>query len=104
MALVPLPIPHIWIAIAAFGVGGGFTLAMTLPLDNAHSADEANTWNAFMMTVGYLLAAAGPWLVGLLRDVTGTFQAPTWLLFTVALGMFVLTPFLAPRKHEGRDS
>ncbi|MEO6381812.1 MAG: MFS transporter, partial [Nitrobacter sp.] len=103
MALVPSLIPHIWIAIAAVGVGGAFTLGMTLPLDNAHSADEANAWNAFMMTVGYLLAAAGPLLVGLLRDATGTFQAPVWLLFTVALGMFVLTPFLAPRKHEGRD-
>ena len=98
MALAP-SLPQIWIAIAAFGVGGGFTLAMTLPLDNAHSADEANAWNAFMMTVGYLLAATGPLLVGLLRDATGTFQAPTWLLFTVALGMFLLTPFLAPRSH-----
>jgi CP family cyanate transporter-like MFS transporter len=102
MALAPPSMaPHIWIAIAAFGVGGGFTLAMTLPLDNAHGADEANAWNAFMMTVGYLLAATGPWLVGFLRDVTGTFQAPVWLLFLVALGMFALTPFLAPRKHEG---
>jgi CP family cyanate transporter-like MFS transporter len=100
MALVPSPIPHIWVAIAAFGVGGGFTLGMTLPLDNAHSADEANAWNAFMMTVGYLLAATGPLLVGLLRDVTGTFQAPIWLLFMAALGMFVLTPFLAPRSRS----
>lgn len=101
MALAPPSAAYIWIAIAAFGVGGGFTLAMTLPLDNAHGSDEANAWNAFMMTVGYLLAATGPWLVGLLRDVTGTFQAPVWLLFLVALGMFALTPFLAPRKHEG---
>lgn len=101
MALAPSLIPHIWIAIAAVGVGGAFTLGMTLPLDNAHSADEANTWNAFMMTVGYLLAATGPLLVGLLRDATGTFQAPFWLMFTVALGMLVLTPFLAPRKHDG---
>lgn len=97
MALVPLLIPQVWIAIAAFGLGGAFTLGMTLPLDSAHNADEANTWNAFVMTVGYLLAAAGPLLVGLLRDTTGTFQAPVWLLFTVALGMCALTPFLAPR-------
>jgi CP family cyanate transporter-like MFS transporter len=98
VALAPLSMPHVWIAIAAFGLGGGFTLGMTLPLDNAHSADEANTWNAFVMTVGYLLAAAGPLLVGSLRDVTGAFQAPAWLLFVVALGMLVLTPFLAPRQ------
>ena len=98
IALAPLLMPHVWIAIAAFGLGGGFTLGMTLPLDNAHSADEGNTWNAFVMTVGYLLAAAGPLLVGSLRDVTGAFQAPVWLLFVVALGMLVLTPFLAPRQ------
>jgi len=98
IALAPLLMPHVWIAIAAFGLGGGFTLGMTLPLDNAHSADEANTWNAFVMTVGYLLAAAGPLLVGSLRDVTGAFQAPVWLLFVVALGMLVLTPFLAPKQ------
>ncbi|WP_216854865.1 CynX/NimT family MFS transporter [Burkholderia sp. L27(2015)] len=100
MALAPLLMPHGWIAIAAFGVGGGFTLGMTLPLDSARNADEANTWNAFVMTVGYLLAAAGPLLVGLLRDATGAFAVPSWLLFVVALGMLVLTPFLAPRKHE----
>lgn len=98
IALAPLLMPHVWIAIAAFGLGGGFTLGMTLPLDNTHSADEGNTWNAFVMTVGYLLAAAGPLLVGSLRDVTGAFQAPVWLLFVVALGMLVLTPFLAPKQ------
>jgi CP family cyanate transporter-like MFS transporter len=98
LALAPLLMPHVWIAIAAFGLGGGFTLGMTLPLDSAHSTDEANTWNAFVMTVGYLIAAAGPLLVGSLRDVTGAFSIPVWLLFIVALGMLVLTPFLAPHK------
>lgn len=104
LAWAPLLMPHVWIAIAAFGLGGGFTLGMTLPLDSVHSADEANTWNAFVMTVGYLLAAAGPWLVGSLRDMTGAFHAPVWLLFIVALGMLALTPFLAPHKWEaGRE-
>ncbi|MFL9913637.1 MFS transporter [Paraburkholderia sp. RL17-337-BIB-A] len=100
LALAPLLMPHVWIAIAAFGLGGGFTLGMTLPLDSVHDADEANTWNAFVLTVGYLIAAAGPWLVGSLRDMTGAFQAPVWLLFGVALGMLALTPFLAPHKAE----
>jgi CP family cyanate transporter-like MFS transporter len=98
LALTPLLIPQVWIAIAAFGLGGGFTLGMTLPLDSVHDADEANTWNAFVMTVGYLIAAAGPLLVGSLRDLTGTFAVPVWLLFVVALGMLALTPFLSPRR------
>jgi MFS transporter, CP family, cyanate transporter len=99
LALKPLLMPHVWIAVAAFGLGGGFTLGMTLPLDSVHNADEANTWNAFAMTVGYLIAAAGPLLVGLLRDITGAFQAPVWLLFIVSFGMLTLTPFLSPHKH-----
>jgi CP family cyanate transporter-like MFS transporter len=100
LAWAPLLIPHVWIAIAAFGVGGGFTLGMTLPLDSVHDADEANTWNAFVMTIGYLLAAVGPLLVGSLRDITGTFTTPVWFLFVVALGMLALTPFLLPHKHD----
>lgn len=100
LALAPLLMPHVWIGIAALGLGGGFTLGMTLPLDSVHSADEADTWNAFVMTVGYLLAAAGPLLVGLLRDATGAFQAPVWFLLIVALGMLVLTPFLAPKQFS----
>ena len=91
--------PYVWIAISAFGLGGGFTLGMTLPLDSAQSADEANMWNAFVMTVGYLFAAAGPFLVGLLRDVTGAFSVPVWFLFIIALGMLVLTLFLAPHNR-----
>ena len=100
LALAPSLMPHVWIAIAAFGMGGGFTLGMTLPLDSAQSEDEANTWNAFVMTVGYLFAAAGPLLVGLLRDATGAFSIPAWLLFIVALGMLVLTPFLAAHNRR----
>ena len=100
LALAPLLMPHVWIAIAAFGMGGGFTLGMTLPLDSAQSEDEANTWNAFVMTIGYLFAATGPLLIGLLRDATGAFSIPVWLLFIVALGMLVLTPFLAPHNRR----
>lgn len=99
MALAPLLMPDVWIGLAAFGIGGGTTLGMTLPLDNTSSEDEANSWNAFLNSCGYLIAAAGPFLVGLLRDVTGTFTISVWLLFSVALGMLVLAPFLAPHKR-----
>jgi CP family cyanate transporter-like MFS transporter len=58
----PLFLPHISIAVAAVGLGDGFTLRLTLPLDSAHSADEANAWNALVMAVGYLIVAAGRFL------------------------------------------
>jgi len=43
---------HVCVALTAFGLGGGFTLGMTLPLDNVHAPNEVESWNAFVMTVG----------------------------------------------------
>ncbi len=34
------------------GLGGGFSLGITLPLDNTDSVESANTWTAFVLTVG----------------------------------------------------
>jgi CP family cyanate transporter-like MFS transporter len=76
LAMLPNLAPFLWISVSAFGLGGGFTLGMTLPLDNTHGVEEANVWNAFVMTIGYLFAAGGPLMVGAVRDLTGGFQLP----------------------------
>jgi MFS transporter, CP family, cyanate transporter len=99
-ALWPNLAPFLFIPLSAFGLGGAFTLGMTLPLDNAQSVDEANVWNAFVLTVGYLVAAAGPVLVGRLRDVDGNFRHAMWLLVAVAIAMLLLTPFLRPHHQK----
>lgn len=99
LAIAPLAAPFIWIGICAFGLGGAFTLAMTLPLDNTTSAGEANAWNAFVLMVGYVIAAAGPFMVGRLRDMTGSFTLPYQALAGVAAAMLLLTPFLRSRKQ-----
>ena len=68
----------------ALAMGLAFTLGMTLPLDNTNSVEEADMWNAFALTVGYLIAAGGPLVVGYLRDVTGDFRSGWWLLVAVS--------------------
>jgi MFS transporter, CP family, cyanate transporter len=102
-ALSPNLAPFLFIPLSAFGMGGAFTLGMTLPLDNAHNVDEANVWNAFVLTIGYLVGAAGPILVGLLRDVDGNYHLALWLLVAIATAMLLLTPFLRP-CHQKRTS
>ncbi|MGI4953384.1 MAG: MFS transporter [Janthinobacterium lividum] len=97
-AVAPGLAPFVSIPVCAFGLGGGFTLGMTLPLDNTDSVEEANVWNAFALTVGYLVAAAGPLIVGWLRDVTGNFQPAMWLLVAVSVIMLCFTPFLHPDR------
>jgi CP family cyanate transporter-like MFS transporter len=44
---------------------------MTLPLDNTSTPEEANAWNAFVLMVGYVVAAFGPLTAGVLRDLSG---------------------------------
>lgn len=99
-ALAPGLAPFVFIPLCAFGLGAAFTLGMTLPLDNTRSVQEANVWNAFVLTVGYLVAATGPLLVGTLRDMTGGFGPALWLLVAVALLMLGLTPFLKPTTRN----
>ncbi|RZT39192.1 MFS transporter [Cupriavidus agavae] len=91
------------LAIAA-GQGVCFALAMTLPLDNTGSHHEASQWTAFMLLIGYLVAAAGPFAFGFLRDVTGTFRASYGLLVAAALVLLILTPLLKPRLRDAQGT
>ncbi|MGE7990022.1 CynX/NimT family MFS transporter [Pseudomonas sp. NPDC089554] len=102
MAVSPSSMPLVIVPIAAFGTGGAFTLAMTLPLDNASTPEEAGTWNAFVMLISYLVGAAGPLVMGYLRDSTGNFQSALWLLVGVGAVMLLVTPFLQPYHQRAR--
>lgn len=100
MAIAPAFLPFAAVSLVAFGTGGAFTLAMTLPLDNARSDSEATAWNAFVLLVSYLVGATGPVLVGFLRDTSGSFQAPLWLLAAASAAMLTITPFLQPHRQR----
>jgi CP family cyanate transporter-like MFS transporter len=98
IALSPTLAPFIFMPMISFGIGGGFALGMTLPLDNTRDPDEANTWSAFAILVAYVIAATGPLFVGALRDITHSFDLPFRLLALVGLAMLGLTPFLTPKS------
>ncbi|WP_345952891.1 MFS transporter [Mucilaginibacter sp. PAMB04168] len=95
--------PFVMIAIMAFGLGGTFTLGMTLPLDNTNHPDETNAWTAFVLTIGYLLASCGPLLLGKLRDLTGGFQVPMLTLVVIATAMLLLGLTLKPKPINNED-
>lgn len=92
--------PWLWVPLTALGLGGAFTLAMTLPLDHTHTPDAANRWNAFVLTVGYLIAACGPFIVGRMHDVSGHFESGFQLLCLVSCLMFLLSFTLKPGQHS----
>ncbi|HWU34694.1 MAG TPA: MFS transporter [Methylovorus sp.] len=96
MTLAPLWAPLPMMAFTAFGLGGAFTLGMTLPLDNTANAAETNAWTAFVLTIGYLVAATGPLAFGYLRDVTGSYASSLYLLVAMAGLMIVMACWLKP--------
>lgn len=100
MVATPGAWPWLWVPLCACGLGGAFALAMTLPLDYTHSPDEANRWNAFVLTVGYLIAASGPFLMGVMRDYSGNFAWAYQMLVAVSLLMLLIAPFLKPHATD----
>lgn len=94
------PIGGIWAWAVALGVAQGstFALALTLIVMRSPDANVAARLSGMAQGVGYLIAACGPLLVGLLRAWTGSFQASAWLFGAVGLAL-VLAGFGAGRAR-----
>lgn len=77
----------IW--VAAFGVaqGGGFALALTLIVLRSDTPLTAARLGGVAQFLGYLIAAAGPFVLGWLRDVTGAWTWPMGVLLLVLVPM-----------------
>jgi CP family cyanate transporter-like MFS transporter len=80
-----------WVALLGSSTGIVFTIAMTLPLDAAHSRAEVVAFTTLMLGVGYSVTALAPTALGALRDATGSFTLPLALLAGDAFVLFVVT-------------
>ncbi|GAA2357000.1 CynX/NimT family MFS transporter [Saccharopolyspora halophila] len=97
------PAAGLWPAVAVLGFaqGAAFGLALTLLGLRAPDSDTTTALSGMAQGGGYLIAAAGPLLIGLLHDVTGGWTAPAglvlacaagWLLFGLSVGRPVQVP------------
>lgn len=98
MAFAPAAAPTLYVLLVATGLGMGFTVGMTLPLDHAQTPAQASAWTVFMLFIGYLIAALGPICFGALRDDTGNHDLGFELLFAVLVLMLCLTTALKPAR------
>jgi CP family cyanate transporter-like MFS transporter len=76
IALAPSGAPWVWAGLLGLGVGGNFSLALTLLASLGDSPAAAAAMSGMAFFVGYLLAAAGPVLAGVLYDLTGEYRTP----------------------------
>ncbi|CAJ0570539.1 unnamed protein product, partial [Mesorhabditis spiculigera] len=80
----------VWVILIGIGGAFSFSLAMIFFSLRTKSAQEAAELSGMAQTVGYLLAAIGPMLFGLLHDLTHNWNVPLILITVAILFMFVL--------------
>jgi CP family cyanate transporter-like MFS transporter len=74
----------LWAFVAGIAIGATFTLTLILPLDVARDGREAGLIIGVVLAVGYVLTGLTPVLVGVIRDLTGSFDGSLWLLVAVS--------------------
>ena len=75
----------VWVLLIGFGQGGTLGLALILPMLRAREPGAIASMTAMMFSIGYLLAAVGPWIVGAARDLTGGWTAAIITLLVLTL-------------------
>jgi CP family cyanate transporter-like MFS transporter len=90
--LAPLaePLRWLWPALAGIGVAGVFGMALVMPADLA-PAGRTGATAGMVLAVGYAGSALGPIAAGLVRDLTGSFDASLLLLPIVGIAMTIAT-------------
>lgn len=86
-ACIYLPLEGIWfwIVVLGLGQGGAFAMALTLIAVRARNTETAAKLSSMAQGVGYILAAIGPLLVGILHDVFDGWEPTGILLGLIAL-------------------
>ncbi|WP_197320497.1 MFS transporter [Saccharomonospora sp. NB11] len=84
LVLAPSASPLLWSVLLGLGMSA-FSLALVTITLRARDNADTTALSGMAQGFGYLAAAVGPFLFGLLRDVTGAWTIPLLLLLVVAL-------------------
>lgn len=81
----------VWLVLLGIGQGTAFPLALNLITIRSASRDITTSVSAMAQGVGYLMAAAGTYLVGALNAVTGAWLVPMLAMCAFALLQILLS-------------
>ncbi|SDM30413.1 MFS transporter, CP family, cyanate transporter [Nonomuraea jiangxiensis] len=97
----PMSLTLLWITLIAIGMGS-FPLALMMLALRTRTPEATAGLSGFGQSVGYLLAGAGPLLVGVLREAAGGWSVPYMMIFAV-LVVQLLTGLYAGRDRYLED-
>lgn len=87
LALAPGTATLLWITLFGIAQGAGFALALTLIVLRSPTPLVAARLGGVAQCLGYLVAAAGPLVLGALHDLTGGWTWPAMLLVVLLVPM-----------------
>jgi len=90
---------YAWVFALGVASGGMFALVLTLPLDLEHAPAQVGALVGMMLGLGYTIGAVSPFVLGAVRDATGSFSASLWLL--AALSVLLLGAVAALPRRSG---
>jgi MFS transporter, CP family, cyanate transporter len=86
----------LWVVLIGLGQGGSLGLGLVLPVLRATSPGLVASLTAMTLSIGYLTAATGPWLIGAVHDLTSGWTAALGAL--LGLTLLQLVPGLAAAR------
>ncbi|MET8906271.1 MFS transporter [Micromonospora sp. NPDC004551] len=101
LALAPHGLAPLWVLLLALGQGA-FPLILTTIGLRARTAEGTVALSAFAQSTGYVIAALGPLLVGILYEATGGWTAPIGFL-VVALAVQTAAGLVIARPRHIED-
>lgn len=72
----PATVPWLWMLVLGIGQGAAIALALLIITLRAPDPAAVTALSAVAQSAGYVLAALGPFLIGLLREVSGGWTVP----------------------------
>jgi CP family cyanate transporter-like MFS transporter len=102
VGLILAPTGGAWAWAVLVGAGASiFPLVLTLIGLRARTSEGTAALSGFTQSVGYLVAAVGPFGMGVLYDATGGWTLPLSVLSVLVLGQLAAGLMVAPVVHRG---
>ena len=75
----------LWVSLIGFALGGSFGLSLLFIVLHSNDPGGATELSSMAQSIGYLLAAAGPALIGAIHDWTHAWFVPLLFLFGILI-------------------